>query len=227
MAKKTKRKTQTTTPRAEARPKPRLYLVTPPLSGPREFAPKLEAALAAADVACVLVMPASGGADVRATVGELSSIAARHGAALLVSAPAAVAKAADADGVNVRGSGPELAESIGALKPDLIVGASGLRSRHDAMSAGELDIDYLMFGDPAPDGWTPPMEDTLERIAWWAEIFNVPCVGFAGALDQVGPLVAAGADFVALGDVVWNDPRGPAEAVRAAMALLRAPVEAE
>ena len=88
------------------------------------------------------------------------------------------------------------------------------------MMVGELDVDYVMFGDPAPDGWLPPLEQVVERVSWWAEIFNVPCVAFAARLEDVAALSQAGADFVALGDAVWEDARGPAAAVRDAQAAL-------
>ena len=50
-------------------------------------------------------------------------------------------------------------------------------------------------------------------MAWWAEVFEIPCVGFAASLDEVEPLAAAGADFIALGDCVFGDGRGAAAAV--------------
>ena len=82
-----------------------------------------------------------------------------------------------------------------------------------------------MFGEPTADGWTPPVEETLEWVGWWAEIFTVPCVAFAPSLTDVGPLAAAGADFVALGDALWNDPRDPGQAAREAMDAARAAVD--
>ena len=76
-----------------------------------------------------------------------------------------------------------------------------------------------MFGEPRRDGFTPPLAETIERTAWWAEIFQTPCVAFAGALDAVAPLRAAGADFVALGAAIWRAPSAAA-AVAQAQALL-------
>ena len=72
------------------------------------------------------------------------------------------------------------------------------------MSAGEAGVDYVMFGEPRPDGWTPPFEETLERTLWWADIFETPCVAYAGGPDDAEALAAAGADFVALGDSIWS-----------------------
>jgi thiamine-phosphate pyrophosphorylase len=105
------------------------------------------------------------------------------------------------------------------LKPDRIAGAGGLATRHDAMVAAEAGADYVMFGEPDAAGERPSFEAVEERIAWWAEVFEAPCVGYAGALDEVAPLVAAGADFVAV-DFIWTDPAGPAAATRAAHAGL-------
>ena len=68
------------------------------------------------------------------------------------------------------------------------------------MNAGEAGADYVMFGEPRRDGFTPPAEETIERVGWWAEIFEPPCVGYAAALDDMwAAIAAAGADFVALG----------------------------
>jgi thiamine-phosphate pyrophosphorylase len=50
-------------------------------------------------------------------------------------------------------------------------------------------------------------------VAWWAELFEIPCVGFAASLEEVKPLAAAGADFIAVGDCVFADARGDAAAM--------------
>ena len=118
--------------------------------------------------------------------------------------------------------GPALADAISSCRPDRIVGAGGLRSRDDAMEAGEQDADYVMFGEPARDGWSPPAEQVLERAGWWTEIFNVPCVAYAATLADVAALAQTRVDFIALRDAVWNDPRGPAAAVRDAQAAIAA-----
>ena len=194
----------------EKRPEPRLYLFTPALTEAGGFPALLESVLCEVDVACVLA--ATSAPDV---LRALAPVAARHGAALLATT-AELARSAGVDGAHTRGAGPELDAALRDMKPDRIVGASGLRSRHDAMEAGERDIDYLMYGEPAPDGWIPPLEDTVERVSWWSEIFNIPCVAYAPRLDDVDALVAAGADFIALGAAVWDDPRGPVDAAREA-----------
>ncbi len=204
-------------------PSTRLFLITPALDAAEPFAAALSAALAAGDVACVLLRHAA--RDERGAKALLKPLVAavqEHGAAALVEGDERLAAHAGADGVQVGGPGQRLDDAVASLKPERIVGVGGLGSRDDAMLAGEADVDYLLFGEPGPDGALPDPVDTLERVRWWAEIFNLPCVGFAGTLDEVAALARAGAEFVALGDAVWGDPRGPAAAVAEAEAALRA-----
>jgi len=132
-----------------------------------------------------------------------------------------VAKAG-ADGAHL----PDIAEfqaALATLKPERIAGCGGLETRHDAMSAAEGGADYVMFGEPDADGERPSFDAVLERIAWWAEVFEIPCVGFAGAANEIEPLVAAGADFIALGEWVFDDVRGAAQAIAEAAQRLVQP----
>jgi thiamine-phosphate pyrophosphorylase len=187
----------------------RLYLLTPRLSldDLDAFTPRFAAALAGGDVASALARLAPGTeGDAKRIVARLVDSAAAADVALLVENDARLSVRAGADGAHVTGAGPELIQALASLQPQRIVGAGHLRLRDDAMSAGEAGADYVMFGEPRPDGWTPPLAETLERVGWWAEIFETPCVAFAATLDAVAPLAAVGADFVALGDAVWNAP---------------------
>ncbi len=200
----------------------RLYLFTPALSADDldAFAPALADALAAGDVACVLARLAPGAqGDARKIVARLVEIAADAGVALLVENDARLAARVGADGAHVSGAGASLGEALASLKPERIVGAGLLRTRDDAMSAGEAGADYVMFGEPRRDGFTPPAEETIERVEWWAEIFEPPCVAYAAALEDVAPLADAGADFVALGDAIW-DAAAPLAALAKARTLL-------
>ncbi|MFN5122469.1 MAG: hypothetical protein ACK5E1_14005, partial [Bradyrhizobium sp.] len=49
---------------------------------------------------------------------------------------------------------------------------------------------------------------SAERLEWWDELFEPPCVGFATSREEAEAFAAAGADFVLVGDVIWSDPRG-------------------
>jgi thiamine-phosphate pyrophosphorylase len=205
--------------------KSRIYLLTPPLAEAdlTDFAALLGDVLSAGDVACVLTRLAPGAeGDAKKIIIRLAEIAARAEAALLTDNDPRLAARAGADGAHMHGAGEALKEALKSLKPERIVGAGLLRGRDDAMAAGEAGVDYVMFGEPRADGFTPPSDQTLERVAWWAEIFEPPCVGFAAQLGDIAPLAAAGADFIALSDAVWRADR-PAEALAQAQAALLAP----
>jgi thiamine-phosphate pyrophosphorylase len=110
------------------------------------------------------------------------------------------------------------------LKPDRIAGAGGLASRHDAMLAAEAGVDYVMFGEPDARGERPSFDAVLDRVAWWSEVFQSPCVAYAASLQEIQPLSAAGADFVALAPLVFSDSRGLAATLTDAAGRLGAEV---
>lgn len=179
---------------------PRLFLITPPVADAGRFAPLLETAVQAADIACILLRVEG---DATTTIKTLAPIAQRRGIAVLVENEARLAARAAADGVHVDRGVDALAEAIEALRPKKIVGVGNLIDRDAAMIAGEAGADYLMFGGPELG---QHHDEVAERIAWWASIFNVPCVGYADHPDRAGAIAEAGAEFVALCAGLWDDP---------------------
>ena len=49
------------------------------------------------------------------------------------------------------------------------------------MVAAEAGADYVMFGEPDAAGERPGFAAIEERVAWWAEVFEAPCVGYAAS----------------------------------------------
>jgi thiamine-phosphate pyrophosphorylase len=201
-------------------PLPRLYLLTPAVSDPAALSENLAETVRAVDIAAVLLrLPA---ADERSLINMVKAIAPAvqgAGAALLLDGRPDLVARAGADGAHL--AGPDaLKEALPALKPSHIAGAGALHSRHDAMVCGEAGVDYVMFGEPDAAGVGPSREAVIDRVAWWAEVFEIPCVAYAAALDDIEALVAAGADFVAVGAAVFDDPRGLAAAAADAAARL-------
>jgi thiamine-phosphate pyrophosphorylase len=190
------------------RPAPRLYLATPEVDDPSRLVAELPELLAAADVAAVLVRLKE--TDQRTMISRLKQLAPaiqNAGAALLVEGHVELVARAGADGAHVTGI-VALEEALPSLKPDRIAGIGGLVTRHDSMAAGELGADYVLFGEPDAKGERPSMEAIAERLQWWDELFEPPCVGFAASLSEVSEFAAVGADFVLVRDFIWADPRG-------------------
>lgn len=179
----------------------RLMLVTPKVADAEAMAFRLMQAFGGGDVAAVLLRLPDG--DDRSRIEAVKRLAGpvqAQNVALIVEASALVAARGGADGVHLT-DGPEaVAEARSSLKNERIIGAGGLRARHDAMDIGEAGVDYVMFGEPRPDGSMPPLPAVIERAAWWAEIFETPCVAYAPDEASIPALVETRAEFVALGD---------------------------
>lgn len=178
---------------------PRLILFAPPPDTDALFAETC----AKFDIASVILRV--GALDERTILARteaLWNVTSKTGAALLLEDRADLVAKTKSDGAHLSNF-PEQSASIKSLKPRYTAGAAGLASRHDAMTAGEAGADYVMFGEPV-NGKRPPLEAITERVAWWAEIFEIPCVAYAASLEEIPALVHSGADFIALNEAVWS-----------------------
>ena len=110
------------------------------------------------------------------------------------------------------------------LGPDATVGVTCHNSKHLALIAGEAGADYVAFGAFYPTV-TKAAATTAdpEILTWWNYATTVPSVAIGGITpENCAPLVAAGADFLAVSSSVWRDPEGPAAAVKKFAAVLNA-----
>ncbi|HEX9587251.1 MAG TPA: thiamine phosphate synthase [Bradyrhizobium sp.] len=203
------------------RPVPRLYLATPVVDDPALLMASLPGLLAAADVAAVLLRLKP--TDQRTMISRIKTLAPviqDGGAALLLDGHVELVARAGADGAHLTGI-EAMEDAMPTLKPDRIAGVGGLATRHDSMAAGEAGADYVLFGEPDAKGQRPSVEAIAERLQWWAELFEPPCVGFAASREEAHEFAAAGADFVLVGDFIWNDKRGAKAALMEAEQTIR------
>jgi thiamine-phosphate pyrophosphorylase len=180
---------------------------------PSALVTSLPGLLAGADIAAVLLRLAV--TDQRTMIARIKRLAPaiqNAGAALLLDGHVELVARANADGAHLNGIAA-LEDALPSLKPDRIAGVSGLATRHDSMLAGELGADYVLFGEPDAEGRRPSMEAVAERLDWWAELFEPPCIGYAASRDEAYAFAHAGADFVLVGDAAWGDARGAAAAL--------------
>jgi thiamine-phosphate pyrophosphorylase len=233
-------------PETSAPPPPgRLYVVVPPVEDPGGLVAVLDAALDIGRVAAVLLrLPPADEDGLVAYARPFASVVQDKGIALLLDGHPEIAARIGADGAHLTGLAAYTAAAP-RLKPDRIAGAGGLKTRHNAMVAAESGADYVMFGEPLdsrrPDksaapggdggperdeaedrdrppagGRRPPIDAVVERVAWWAELFEVPCVAYAENLDEVSRLAAAGADFVAVSEFVFTERGAASTMIRVA-----------
>jgi len=200
----------------ETRATTRLYLITPPALDPDRFAKELAEALAGGDVACLqLRLKEVDDETIRQATRILKPIAQDRGVAFIMNDRPDLAAELDCDGVHVGEEDMPYAEARRLLGPDRIVGVTCGASRDRAIAAAEAGADYVAFGAFFPSTTKDAKHHAdPEIISDWSETTVVPCCAIGGITQaNCGPLVEAGADFLAVISAIWSHPNGPGAAV--------------
>ena len=196
----------------------RVYLITPPVLDPIPFAEHLAAALDAGDVAAVqLRLKDVDDAAWHRAIAALRPVCQSRDVAFLLNDRADLVKATGCDGAHVGQDDMPARDARRLMGPDLMLGVTCKGSRDLAMQAGEDTADYVAFGAFYPSS-TKAVKDLLdpEILEWWSEMMELPSCAIGGiSPENCGPLVRAGADFLAVVGCIWNHPAGPAGGVRA------------
>jgi thiamine-phosphate pyrophosphorylase len=202
---------------SDTRATTRLYLITPPAFHADRFARELEEALAGGDVASLQLRLKDCEDDtIRRAARVLRPIAQDRGVAFIMNDRPDLAAELDCDGVHVGEEDAPYAEARRLLGSARIVGVTCGASRHRALTAAEAGADYVAFGSffPSPTKTATKHRATLELLRDWSETTVVPCCAIGGITQaNCGPLVEAGADFLAVISAVWSHPKGPRAAV--------------
>lgn len=183
-----------------------LYLISP-LEVGGDFPARLERALAAGPVAAFQFrVKGMDQHEAASLAAPLQEICAAHDVAFIVNDDVALAKRLRADGVHLGQGDGDPKEAREVLGREAEVGVTCHASKHLAMEAGEAGADYVAFGAFFPST-TKASEHRPEPelLEWWTRLFEIPCVAIGGITpENCGPLVAAGADFLAVSGAVWN-----------------------
>ncbi|MEP7241422.1 MAG: thiamine phosphate synthase [Devosia sp.] len=181
-----------------------IFLIAPADADSETCLRRLDEALAATAVAALL-LPRGGRSEAgyKTLVKAIVPRAQAAGVAVLLDGDPGLVRMLGADGVHVEGDVAAVKAATAALKPDYIVGAGGIASRHDAMTKGELGPDYVFFGPLS--GPRDPEQRELAR--WWAGLMEVPSV-LSDPAATAESATAEGAEFIGLGDSLWAAPEG-------------------
>ena len=151
----------------------------------------------------------------------LQRVCADADVAFIVNDSVALAKRLGADGVHLGQSDGDIREARAILGPAAQIGKTCHDNRHFAMEAGEAGADYVAFGAFYPTTTKPSdYRPDPSILTWWSTLFEIPCVAIGGITpDNAKPLVAAGADFLAVCQAVWgkDDPAAAVDAFRNAL----------
>jgi thiamine-phosphate pyrophosphorylase len=203
----------------------RLYLITPPQLEARDFVEPLKRALGAGDVASLqLRLKPASTEEITQAVELLMPVAQNADVAFILNDRPDLASRLGCDGVHIGQEDASYTEARAALGPERIVGVTCHASRHLAIEAAEAGADYVAFGAFFPTRTKEAKTHAdVELLAWWSELMLVPCVAIGGiTVENAAPLVAAGADFLAVSSGVWDHPDGPDAAVKAFNILFQA-----
>jgi thiamine-phosphate pyrophosphorylase len=203
----------------------RLYLVTPPSFDPGAFRDILAAALDAGDVAALQLRLKDVPDDaISRAIDILQPIAHAREVAFIVNDRPDLAVKHGCDGAHVGQEDTQAAIARKVLGADRMLGVTCHASRDLAMTAGEEGADYVAFGAFFPTRTKlATTHADLDLLRWWSDLMELPCVAIGGiTADNCGPLVAAGADFLAVVSAVWDHPDGAAAGVRAMNAAIEA-----
>ncbi|MDJ0643711.1 MAG: thiamine phosphate synthase [Erythrobacter sp.] len=192
-------------------PATQLYLISP-LEVGGGFPQRLERALAAGKNLVTAFQFRVKDVDqhqAAALAAPLQAICAQYEVAFIVNDNVPLAKRLRADGVHLGQGDGDPAEARTELGREAQIGVTCHASKHLAMEAGEAGADYVAFGAFYPS--TTKDKGDAERpdpalLEWWTTLFEIPCVAIGGITpENCAPLIAAGADFLAVSGSVWKD----------------------
>jgi thiamine-phosphate pyrophosphorylase len=164
---------------------------------------QLAQALATTDAACVLLC--GDGAPIDENhAGRLIDLVQAGGLACLVDNDPDLAERLGADGLHLDANPETYQAARKLLGESANLGVLCGLDRHDAMQMAELGADYVAFG-PKAESIIDAIDQYADLIAWWAEIFVVPCVAWnVDTAEQAAKFAALGADFVAPSARIWH-----------------------
>ena len=187
-----------------------LYLISP-LEVGGDFPQRLERALGAGKGLVTAFQYRVKGLDQHEAArlaAPLQDICAAHDVAFIVNDSVPLAKRLKADGVHLGQDDGDPKQAREALGRDAQIGVTCHASMHLAMEAGEAGADYVAFGaffESTTKDKGDAERPTIDMIERWVQLFEIPLVAIGGITpENCGPLVEAGADFLAVSGAVWN-----------------------
>lgn len=196
-------------PMSDAADLPQIYLITPTDAELSTYPARLAACLDAVPVACVRLSLATRDEDrIGRAADAVRAVTSERDVALVIERHVPLVARHGLDGVHLLDGARSVRQVRKDLGDDAIVGTFCGQSRHDGMTAGELNADYVSFGPVGETALDDGSRATLELFDWWSQMIEVPVVA-EGALDldlirSVSPHV----DFFGIGDEIWrtDDP---------------------
>lgn len=186
-----------------ADPSPGICLLTPDTLTREAVSGVIAAALDHAAVEVLVLTAATQANGNKRAEKDLRALALRHGKVFLVEEDAERAVALEADGT-LMGTPGGIARTRKTIGREAMVGVATGITRQAAMEAGEAGADFV--GLQADEATEAGMQQLVDHVDWWAELFEIPSVAFgATTLADAQRLLDAGSDFLAMGEPFWSE----------------------
>jgi thiamine-phosphate pyrophosphorylase len=151
----------------------------------------------------------------------LQALCAEHGVPLIVNDDPVLARAVGAAGVHLGGTDGDIASARALLGADAIIGASCYDQLANAEAAAGAGASYVAFGAFFPTTTKITTSRAHIDLLRQSAALGVPRVAIGGLTpDNVGPLIEAGADLVAVVSGIYAAP-DPVATQRAYLAQFR------
>lgn len=200
----------------------RLVLITPDIEDITALEETVSSALRGGDVASVIIPQRDLGEHAFQDITSvLVPIIQKTGAAALIAGDTRVMGRCKADGVHVTGNADDLYDAVDRFSPEKIVGGGNAKDRHNSLSMGDTQPDYLFFGKLDGDIKSEPHPKNVKLGEWWSEFVEIPCIVMGGTdIESALEIAEVGCDFLALNSAIFSKPTESATKVAEMNALL-------
>ncbi|HSD16015.1 MAG TPA: thiamine phosphate synthase [Thermomonas sp.] len=197
-----------------------LYLITPDDPDPQRLLARVQPLLPSAS--CLQLRNKAMSATTLREAGSLLRDACQDaGVPFIVNDDAALASDLGADGVHLGEDDGDIRTARAVLGGDAIIGVSCYDDIDRARALVAKGADYIAFGAFFPSPSKPHARRARIELLRDSASLGVPRVAIGGLTpDNAGPIVAAGADLIAVISGVFDAP-DPVAAARAYLSLFR------
>lgn len=185
-----------------------LYAITPETGDRADLLSRVDAALSGGCRILQYRDKLSAMPERVARARALRELTRRHGARLLINDDLALCRLVGADGVHLGKNDGNLRAARAILGPDAILGASCYADYAAAETAAAAGADYVAFGAVYPSPTKPDARRATVDLFFRAKSgFTVDVCAIGGiTLDNAPPLIAAGADLLAVITDLFSAP---------------------
>ncbi len=141
------------------------------------------------------------------TANNLKQLTKKHDALLIINDDVSLASSIDADGVHLGENDCSISDARHILGPNKIIGASCYNQYYNAVRAQKLGANYVAFGSFFFSPTKPHApRASIELITQAKKELTLPICAIGGIhKDNMGPLITAGVDMVALISAIFSN----------------------